>query len=127
MAQQDTTHATRRQRAHDAWAALPHGGHDAVRLRVQCGRSHHVATVYDTAAGRVFVAPIRAHSHGSRDRVDEPHGDHDIETWVDLLDADGDPLTDDTVPAWCDCGPRTLSRVAMLEWIAAGERRVVVD
>ena len=46
---------------------------------------------------------------------------------LDLLEAGGDPLTDDTVPAWCDCGPRTLSRVAMLEWIAAGEHRVVVD
>ena len=44
-----------------------------------------------------------------------------------LLDAGGDPLADDSVPAWCDCGRRTLSRSAMLEWIAAGERRVVVD
>lgn len=127
MTQRASTHEFRRQAARSAWAELPHGGRDSIRLDVQCARSHHVAVVYDTSAGRVFVAPVRGHSHGSRDRVDEPHGSHAVETWVDMLEAADDPLIDDSVPAWCDCGPRTLSRAAMLEWIAAGEHRVVVD
>ena len=127
MTQHASTHETRRQAARRAWAELPHGGREAIRLDVQCARSHHVAAVYDTPAGRVFAAPVRGHSHGSRDRVDEPHGSHEVETWFDLITADDDPLVDDTVPAWCDCGPRTLSRAAMLGWIAAGERKVVVD
>jgi hypothetical protein len=31
------------------------------------------------------------------------------------------------MPAWCDCGQRTLSRAEVLKWIAAGEHRVVID
>ena len=127
MTQQTSVHGSRSQLAHDAWARLPHGGRDAMRLQVQCQRSHHVAAVYDTDAGLVYVAPIRAHSHGSRDRVDEPHGSHEIEQWFDIIVAKDDPMIDDTVPAWCDCGHRALSRAAMLGWIAADEHKVVVD
>lgn len=127
MTQHASTHESRQQAARDAWAVLPHGGRDAIRLQVQCARSHHVATVYDTPAGWVFVAPVRGHAHGSRDRVDEPHGSHQVDTWIDLIAPTDDLVVDDSVPAWCDCGPRTLSRDAMLAWIAAGERRVVVD
>lgn len=126
MKQQQSTHESRRQAARDAWAALPHGGRDAVRLQVQCARSHHVASVYDTAAGWVFTAPVRGRSHGSRDRIDEPHGSHEVATWIDLIAPMDDPHVDDSVPAWCDCGRRTLSRAEMLGWIAAGERKVVV-
>ena len=127
MTQQALTHGSRSARAHDAWASLPHGGRDSVLLHCTCSRSHHVATVYDTAAGRVYVAPVRARSHGSRDRVDEPHGDHDVQYWCDLMGKGDDPGIDDAMPAWCDCGPRTLSRAALLGWLAAGEHRVVID
>jgi hypothetical protein len=127
MTQRQSTTESRHQAAHDAWSALPHGGRDAIRLQVQCARSHHVATVYDTPLGWVVVAPVRAHSHGSRDRVDEPHGSHDIDTWIDLIAPVDDQFVDDAVPAWCDCGHRTLSRSAMLGWIGAGERKVVID
>lgn len=127
MTQHASTHESRQQAARDSWAALPHGGRDSIRLQVQCARSHHVATVYDTPAGWVFVAPVRGHAHGSRDRVDEPHGGHQVDTWIDLIAPADGLVADDSVPAWCDCGPRTLSRSAMLAWIAAGERRAVVD
>jgi hypothetical protein len=126
MTQQAAPNEARRRAARDAWAALPHGGHDAVRLQVQCGRSHHVATVYDTGDGFVIVTRVRARSHGSRDRVDEPHGDQAVAQWIDFL-ATADPTSDDAVPAWCDCGHRTLSRADMQGWITAGERRVIVD
>lgn len=113
--------------AERAWSALPHGGRDRVKLQVQCDRAHHVATVYETAVGLVYVAPLRAHSHGSRDRFDEPHGEAKPHRWFDMIgDADEQTL-DDSVPAWCDCGPRTLSRAAIRAWMAAHERRVVVD
>ena len=127
MKLQQSTPESRRQVARDAWAALPHGGREALRLQVQCARGHHVAAVYDTPAGWVFAAPVRAHSHGSRDRIDDPHGSHGIETWVDLIAPIDDLLVDDSVPAWCDCGPRTLSRADMLGWIAAGERKAILD
>ena len=127
MTQRQSIHESRRRVAHDAWAALPHRGRDAIRLQVQCARSHHVATVYDTAAGWVVVAPVRAHSHGSRDRIDQPHGGHPVESWTDLIAPVDDPLVDDAVPAWCDCGQRALSRATMLEWMAAGERKVLID
>jgi hypothetical protein len=127
MTQYASTHESRQQAARSAWSELPHGGRQSVRLDVQCAHGHHVAAVYDTPAGWVFVAPVRGHSHGSRDRVDEPHGSHAVDTWIDLIAPVDDLQVDDSVPAWCDCGPRTLSRAAMLEWIAAGEHRVVVD
>ena len=117
---------TRHQAAHDAWARLPHGGREAVRLRVTCGASHHVATVYRTDAGLVYSAPLRGHSHGDRDRVDQPHRAQEIDLWFDWLAPDDAGMVDDAVPAWCDCGHRMLSRAAMLEWMDRGERRVVV-
>lgn len=118
---------TRSEAAEQAWAALPHGGRDAVRLQVQCARSHHVATVYDTGAGLVYAAPVRDVSHGSRDLPDEPKGDQHAHRWYDwVADAPG-AAADDALPAWCDCGPRTLSRRALRHWLDAGEHRVVVD
>ncbi len=118
-------HLDRSQSAQRAWKVLPHGGHDRVRLQVQCAKGHHVAFVYDTAVGRVYVATVRPHSHGQMDLPDKPHGSAEPERWFDLLDADGEPL--DELPAWCDCGHRTLSRAALRDWISAGERRVVID
>lgn len=120
------SHDVRSARAAKALAALPHGGRDAIVLRVQCARSHHVATVYDTAQGLVYAAPVRARSHGDHDLPDEPHGDHAPHRWLDLLEGPRD-ASDDTLPAWCDCGHRVLSRADVLAWIADGEHRVIVD
>jgi hypothetical protein len=127
MTEQRATHQVRAQQAHDAWSALPHGGRDAVVLQVQCGRSHHIAAVYDTAAGPVYAAQVHPRSHGSRDRVDEPHGNREPERWFDLLASEDPTTVDDALPAWCDCGHRSLSRAAVLAWLAEGEHRVIVD
>jgi hypothetical protein len=45
---------------------------------------------------------------------------------LDLLEAPRD-AADDTLPAWCDCGHRTLSRADILTWVADRERRVIVE
>lgn len=112
-------------RAREAWARLPHGGHEGAALHVQCARSHHLATVFATPEGAVYRAVLRPRSHGQRDRVDEPHGAA-VPAWVfDFLDAGQG--ADDTLPAWCDCGPRVLSRADLTTWIAAHEGRVVVE
>jgi hypothetical protein len=116
----------RRRIAQNAWSALPHGGREATRMKINCAKSHHVATVYRTSAGLVYVAPIHAHSHGDKDLPDIPHGDQEPRRWFDLLDADG-AAEDDELPAWCDCGHRMLSRAAVMEWLADGERRVIID
>lgn len=126
MTQHASTLDIRHRAARESWNALPHGGRDAILLRVQCGRSHHLARVCHSADGLVVVSPVRARSHGSRDRVDQPHGDHPVDQWVDYLVID-EPAVDDAIPAWCDCGPRTLSRVDLLQWLSAGERRVIVN
>ena len=127
MTRQPSQQDSRSRQAERAWADLPHGGHDAVALQVHCAHSHHVAWVYRTVHGLVFAAPVRAHSHGSRDRVDEPHGPQPVDRWFDLLEAPDDAAATDALPAWCDCGPRTLSRTAVRSWLAAGEHRVVID
>jgi hypothetical protein len=125
MTQNEMSQQERSKTAQQAWLALPHGGHDAIRLRVHCSRNHDVAVVYATDVGRVYVAPIGAHSHGSRDRIHESHGDQKAHHWFDLLT--GDLAAGDALPAWCDCGQRSLSRAAVEAWLAAGEHRVVID
>ena len=127
MTDQALTHADRSNVAEAAWSGLPHGGGEAVRLRVQCGRGHHVATVYDTDAGLVYLAPVRSHSHGDHDLPDAPHKGQPTQRWFDLLDAGEGPAVDDALPAWCDCGHRALSRATLLQWVSSGEHRVVID
>ena len=125
MTEQLHTHHDRSEVAEAAWVDLPHGGRDAVRLQVQCGAGHHIAAVYRTPAGLVYMATVRSRSHGDHDLPDEPH-DQAPHHWFDLLEVEH-PTVDDALPAWCDCGHRSLSRVAVLDWISTGEHRVVVD
>ena len=120
------SHDERSRQAEQALAAIPHGGRDAITLRVHCAKSHAVAKLYDTSEGLVYVGPVRAPSHGSFDLPDSPHSGHETKRWLDLL-AVNPAVSDDAMPAWCDCGQRTLSRAEVLKWIAAGEHRVVID
>lgn len=120
------SHDVRSQLAEQTLDALPHGGRDAITLRVQCAKSHHVATVYATDAGLIYAAPVRARSHGDYDLPDAPHGGRGPTRWLDLLEP-ADPMVDDVLPAWCDCGHRTLSRAEVKAWVAAGEHRAIVD
>jgi hypothetical protein len=81
---------------------------------VQCPNSHHVAAVYETEEGLVYYSIEGPHAHGSKDRIDTAHhGGSRGSEYVDLLV--GDPLDDDALPAWCDCGPWTLSRANLVE------------
>ena len=125
MTRHSTTVERRSEAARSAWSALDHGGHGAAALHIQCEHGHHVGVVFDTAEGLVFRAPVRARSHGSRDRVDEVHGSGDIDYFFDFLEGGAD--AGDELPAWCDCGPRVLSRSAVAGWVGAHEKRVVID
>ena len=111
--------------AADALALLGTQRSEHQRLSVQCPHSHHLAAVYETEAGLVYHAIEGPHAHGSKDRIDTPHhgGPRGTEH-VDLLA--GGPMSDDGLPAWCDCGPHTLSRSELLEEAAAGPRTVRV-
>lgn len=92
-------------------------------LRVRCGRSHHVATVFDTAAGAVYESWVGTHAHGRRDFIDEAHHAPRHGTrYVDLLDA-GQEI-DDVVPAGCECGSHGLSRTEMRQAIDAHRRTI---
>lgn len=115
--------AVRERQASQAWKELPQGGRGAVTLQVHCAAGHHVAKVADTPQGRVVVTTLRSRSHGDRDLPDSPHTPGRSHQSFDLLDG----VDDDAIPAWCDCGPRVLSRAELRAWVAAGERRVVVD
>lgn len=115
----------RRRKASDALSALGSRRSDNRKLSLQCPRSHHVAAVYDTEAGLVYSTATGQHAHGSRDFVDTAHrgGRHGAE-YVDLLN--GGPMVDDELPAWCECGPRTLSRAELGGHIAAERRKVLL-
>jgi hypothetical protein len=115
----------RQRRAAAVLAAVPAPAHDSRVLDVQCTHSHHVAAVFTTADGPVVQTHRGRHAHGQRDRVDTPHHGHPTSAWTDFVDAG--PLADDKLPAWCECGPWTLSRAELAAWVAAGEGRVVLE
>ncbi|MFJ9363616.1 hypothetical protein ACIRRA_04250 [Nocardia sp. NPDC101769] len=105
---------------------LGHDRDDHALVRVRCGRSHHVATVFDTAAGAVYESLIGPHAHGRRDYIDEAHRtDRHRIHYVDLLD--GDRNTDDTLPAHCECGGYELSRIQLRHAIDTHQRTIQLD
>jgi hypothetical protein len=116
----------RRDRAARALAELGSHRSDHQRLGVQCRHAHHLAAVYETAAGLVYESRTGPHGHGSKDFIDTGRsGSRGGQQHVDLLEAG--PGVDDGLPAWCDCGPRTLSREHLLADARAGRRSVRVE
>lgn len=111
----------RRRAAAQALEALGPRRGDGQRLSIQCPSGHHVAAVYETEVGLVFHALTGPHAHGSKDFVDTPHhgGSRGTE-YADLLQPASS--SDDRLPAWCDCGTWTLSRVDVRREVRAGHR-----
>ena len=126
MSSSKTTSQERQDRASRALAALQPQAGEHQRLSVQCRRAHHLAAVYKTGDGLVYEARTGPHSHGSKDFIDTgSRGSRGGERYVDLLV--GDAGSEDALPAWCDCGPRTLSRRELLEQVRLGVRTLRVD
>lgn len=120
------TSTVRQRRAAEILAGLGLPLRDARLLSIHCANGHHVAAVYRTPEGAVIQAPQGRRSHGDRDFVDTPHrGGREPELRTDFLEAA--PFGDDDLHAWCDCGPWTLSRQEISGWIAAEQRRVVLE
>jgi hypothetical protein len=120
--------ADRRAAARAAISALgaPLSAHR--RLDVRCRNSHHVAAVYEADGELVYSATVGPHGHGSRDRVAAGHGGNNKgRGHTDLLDTSGDLMSDDGMPASCECGPRVLSRAALLASVEEGVHHVIVD
>lgn len=91
-------------------------------LVIQCARSHHLAEVISTPGGAVFLSRTGPSSYGRMDRPNlGPHGSTSGLAFTDLLQ---DPMAGDELPAWCDCGPRMLSREWVLEQLDGGSRTV---
>ena len=121
MATGPTHTQTRQHLAERAMAALGDTA-AAERITVQCARSHHVAAVYTTDAGPVVLTHPGPHAHGSKDFVDTGHHGSRRSDRLDLLDAGRG--ADDTIPAWCDCGPVDLSRSALRQRLTHPGRTV---
>lgn len=123
-----TSSATgRHQRAVEALAHLGMHRADHERVGVQCRHSHHVAAVYDTEAGLVYVSTVGPHSVGRGDRPAVPHqtSQHEARSGVEFVELlRGDAMSDDVVPGWCPCGTWSLSRRDLLEAAETGQRHV---
>ncbi|HET6505027.1 MAG TPA: hypothetical protein VFG87_30120 [Amycolatopsis sp.] len=116
----------RRAAAQRALGDLGADRRNHVLLRIRCSASHHVAVVFRTELGPVFVSVVGFRAHGSRDFADVAHSPHGRGTeYVDLLD--GDRHADDELPAHCECGARLLSRRALRRAIDSAERLVLVQ
>lgn len=128
MAHRFASATERRSAARAAITALDGPLSSHRRLDVRCRDNHHVAAVYEADGELVYSATVGPRGHGSRDRVDAGHGSSNSgRGHVDLLDTGGDLLADDDMPASCECGPRTLSRAALLASVEEGTRHVIVD
>jgi hypothetical protein len=128
MAHRFASATERRSAAHAAITALdgPLSAHR--RLDVRCRHNHHVAAVYHADGALVYSATVGPHGHGSRDRVDSGHGSSSCgRGHADMLDTGEDLLADDNMPASCECGPRVLSRAALLASVEEGVRHVIVE
>lgn len=97
-----------------------------VLLRVRCPHSHHVAMVYDTPEGAVYVSVLGPHAHGRRDFVDlAHHGPSPGEAHVDLVESP-DP-GDLNLPARCECGPRVVPRADIINALTAHRRTLDLE
>lgn len=122
-----TTHETREHRARQAFEALGPSPSETTALQVQCDRSHHLAAVHPTEAGLVFHSVLHSKAHGRRDYFDVGHHASQLGLdWFDLLDPGNDPAIGDELVAGCECGPHTLSRALLLQYIAEGRTHLVV-
>ena len=119
-----TISGRRQYLAETALASLGKQRSERQRLSVQCTHSHHLAAVYETKAGLVYHAVEGPHAHGRKDFVDTAHhgGPRGTE-FVDLLV--GEVASSDALPAWCDCGPHSLSRSDLLAAAADGRIHTV--
>jgi hypothetical protein len=116
----------RRDRATRALAGLGPHRSDHLQLGIQCRRAHHLAAVYASEDGLIYASRTGPHGHGSKDFIDTGRsGSRGGQEYVDLLVAE--PGIEDDLPAWCDCGPRTLSRTKLVAYIHDGVRSVHVE
>ena len=123
----ETSHQIREKTASRAFEALGQNPSDNLVLMVQCPHSHHLAAIYDTAAGHVYHSVLHAVSHGRKDYEDLGHHASRLgRDWFDLLDV-ADPAVSDDLEAGCECGPYSLSRQQLIQQIADGEKRVIVS
>ncbi len=125
MSSPKTLSQDRRDRAIRALAHLQPQPSEHLQLAVQCRHAHHLAVVYATDVGPVYQSRTGPHSHGSKDFIDTGRsGSRGGSEYVDLLA--GEAGADDALPAWCDCGPRTLSRRELLGHVRQGVRHLRV-
>ncbi|MEZ5097781.1 MAG: hypothetical protein R2731_17900 [Nocardioides sp.] len=118
-----STAERRRRAAAQALANLDGSRSDHQLVSLQCPHGHHVAAVVATPAGLVYVTRIGPHGHGSRDFVDTGHhGARGGDEYADLLAPSREAAAE--LPAWCDCGPRTLSRDEVAGYAGSGQRTV---
>lgn len=123
-----TNHEVREGVARRAFEALGPNPSQQVVLMVQCNSAHHLATVHNTEAGCVYHSVLHSKSHGRRDYADVGHHASQLgRDWFDLLDAQDAIVVGDELPAGCECGPYTLSRSQLIQQIADGEKRVIVQ
>ncbi len=128
MTRSPSIHASRQAAAQTAFDGLGPSPSDHLLLAVQCAQAHHVAALYRTSSGVVYVARPQAHSHGDRDRHDAAHHAHHHGTpWVDWVEPGEGVALEDPLPAGCECGARSLSRALLLQAVADGEHRLVID
>ena len=123
-----TNHEMRERTARAAFEALGPSPSEKAKVTVHCSKGHHLGSVYDTQAGRVFHSVLNSRGRGRKDRPDDHHGAADEgRDWFDLLDAGADPLVSDELQSGCACGRYQLSRALLARQIKLGEKRVIVE
>lgn len=97
-------------------------------MAVHGSKGHHLGSVYETDAGRVFHSVLTSRGRGRKDLPVSRHtGSDERRDWLDLLDAAEHPTVPDQLQSGCACGPYQLSRALLARQIKVGEKRVIVE
>lgn len=123
-----TNHEIRERAAREAFEKLGPSPSEKAKVAVHCSKGHHLGSVYETDAGRVFHSVLTSHGRGRKDLPVSRHtGSDEGRDWFDLLDAGDDPTVPDELQSGCACGPYQLSRALLAKQIRLGEKRVIVE
>ena len=123
-----TNHEIRERTAQEAFTKLGGSPSEKAKLTVHCSKGHHLGSVYDTEAGRIFHSVLTSRGRGRKDMPDSRHTASDRgRDWFDLLDAGDDPLVSDELQTGCACGPYLLSRRVLTGQIQQGEKRLIIE
>lgn len=124
----ETSHEIRERAAREAFEKLGPSPCEKAKVAAHRSNGHHLGSVYETDAGRVFHSVLTSRGRGCKDLPVSRHtGSDEGRDWLDLLDAGEDPTVPDQLQSGRACGPYQLSRALLVRQIKVSEKRAIAE